>query len=266
MLVVALLLFLSFSCNKIKRILFYPPSVDMGNTMTVTPGQSFNHSVYGTLLKKNVSREGRVNYQGFKDSENALNHYLELLAKQKIKLLSSHEQLAFLINAYNACTIKLILTHTNVKSIRDIEAGKRWKLKFVRLSTGVFSLNEVEHELIRRKFAEPRVHFALVCASKSCPPLRNEEYRGEKLNAQLDDQARRFLSKKNNAFYSETAKTLYLNAIFDWYRGDFTTSYNGVLNFVENYLPGGIKSQVHENNKNIKIEFLDYDWALNGSW
>jgi hypothetical protein len=206
-------------------------------------------------------REGRVDYAGLKKNSADLNAWLAAAAKadeSDFKGRSREERLAFLINLYNAATLRLILDHYPIESIRKIgpvwDPNKVWKLPVVKIFGHSVTLNTVEHEMIRPVYKDPRVHFALVCAAKGCPPLRSEAYDGARLNSQLDDQARVFLSQKAKNDASAAGETAYLSPIFKWYMEDFGGSKKSVLIFVKKWLP------VEEN---WAVDWTEYDWSLN---
>lgn len=218
------------------------------------------HTQWTALLKKYVDVEGHVNYKGFKADEKALDEYLTVLSANHPKPdWDKNDQLAFWINAYNAFTVKLIVKNYPVKSIKELGGGvykvnTPWDIKFIVIGDQTYDLNNIEHGIIRKDFTEPRIHFAVNCASVSCPRLRNEAYVGSKLDAQLDDQARYFINNPvKNKISKETAS---LSKIFVWFKGDFTASGGTVVDFINKYSTTKI-------TKKTKMESLDYDWNLN---
>lgn len=217
-----------------------------------TPVEVLNNSLWNDLLKNYVSEDGHVNYQGFQKDKEKLDDYLKTLSDHLPKEnWSDNEKLAYWINVYNAFTISLIIEHYPVKSIMDIKNA--WDLKFIQLETITYSLNEIEHEIIRKEFNEPRIHFALVCAALSCPILLNEAYTADKLEQQLQQQGMLFIndSTKN----SITPKKAKVSQLFNWFADDFTK--NGSL---IDYLNSFSKTQL---TSKVKIEFMDYNWDLN---
>jgi Protein of unknown function, DUF547 len=220
-----------------------------------------SHAPFTELLKKHVAANGQVNYKGFIRDSLALNRYLKQLSDNPPqKSWSREDQLAYWINAYNAFTVQLILRHYPVKSIKDIGSTIKiplvntpWDYKFIRIGREKIDLNHIEHSILRDKFKEPRIHFAIVCASVSCPRLLREAYEGNQINQQLDAQARDFINDKSRN--KITANAVDVSEIFKWFRSDFTR--NGTLtDFLNRY------SQV-KINKNSRIGYLDYNWALN---
>jgi hypothetical protein len=220
-----------------------------------------DNSLYADLLKKYV-KEGVVDYQGFKNEEAKLDAYLKVLEKTDAGELSRNEQFAFYINAYNAWTIKLILTgYPGVKSIKDLGSifKNPWKKEIVRIDGDVLTLDNVEHDILRPRFKDPRVHFAVNCASKSCPPLISEPYRGADLNEQLNSSTQSFLNNKKENYLQEN--TLYASRIFKWFNDDFN---NDVVGFFMTFAEGDLKERLVANRDRIKVTYLDYDWSLNG--
>jgi len=215
------------------------------------------HELWDSLVREHVTESGLVDYKGFIADSNRLNQYLDLLSRNhpNDEHWSRDERLAYWINAYNAFTVKLIVDHYPVGSIKDIKNGipfvnTVWDIKFIQIEGREYDLNNIEHGIIRPKFDEPRIHMAVNCAAISCPKLQNEAYTAEKLNAQLDQASREFLSNEDkNVIASDQLK---LSKIFSWYSGDF----DSVIEFVDKYTETDI-------NENADIEYLDYDWALN---
>ena len=218
-----------------------------------------SHQQWDKLLKKNVNASGMVSYKGFQKDKAELDGYLKTLSDNGPQTSwSANEQKAYWINAYNAFTVALILKHYPVKSIKDIggkiyKVNTPWDIKFITIGGKKYDLNNIEHGILRKKFDDPRIHFALVCASISCPRLRNEAYTAAQLNTQLEDDGRNFLNDKSkNRVNTEKAE---LSKYFSWYKGDFTK--NGSLtDFINKYSQTKI-------NANTKIGSLDYNWNLN---
>ena len=222
--------------------------------------QHLTHSKWNTLLKKHVSAKGNVDYKGFLKDEGTLKEYLTALSNHHPdKSWKKEDRLAFWINAYNAFTVKLILDNYPVSSIKDIggsiyRINTAWDIKFIKIGDETYDLNNIEHGIIRDEFEEPRIHFALNCAATSCPRLRNEAYVGNRLDAQLDDQARLFINDdRKNKITKEVAK---ISKIFLWYRGDFSVNGKNFRDIINQY------STVKITN-DTKIEYLDYNWSLN---
>ncbi len=218
-----------------------------------------SHQQWDKLLKKHVNTTGLVSYKGFQKDQAELSAYLKTLSDNAPQSnWSENDQKAYWINAYNAFTVALILKHYPVKSIKDIagniyKINTPWDIKFIEIGGKKYDLNNIEHGILRKKFDDPRIHFALVCASISCPKLRNEAYTGPQLNVQLDGAGKDFLNDRSkNRIGADKAE---LSKYFSWYKGDFTK--NGSLaDFINKY------SQT-KMNSNTKINSIDYNWSLN---
>ncbi|CAH1000417.1 hypothetical protein LEM8419_01570 [Neolewinella maritima] len=208
-----------------------------------------NHSAWNDLLQQHVAASGRVDYQGFQQDEPKLDDYLGTLARETPgPNWSRQEALAYWINAYNAYTIKLILDNDIPASIRDIE--KPWDQRWIKLAGKTYSLNQIEHDIVRPTFKEPRIHFALVCAAKSCPPLPNQAFTAENLEQLLERRTRAFIRDEERNVTQEAV--VRVSPLFDWYAEDF----GNVKDYLNKYLATEIPASK-------EITFLDYDWSLN---
>ncbi len=242
----------------------------------------FDHSEWDKLLKADVveingGKATRVKYAEIKKTEPALKAYLDKLSKVSeadFNAWPKAEQLAFLINAYNAYTVQLILTkYPDLKSIKDLGSvfSSPWKKAFIPMFGKTISLDNIEQDMIRAegRYNDPRIHFAVVCASIGCPALRNEAYTAARLDAQLDDSASRFLSDRTRNRYSVPNGVLELSMIFKWYDKDFSRGWKGyssVNQFLAKYakqLADSPEAQQKIAAMQVKAEFLDYDWSLN---
>jgi len=220
----------------------------------------FPHDTYDTLLKKHVDEDGWVDYEGFIADSVQFNKYLALLSANhpNKKNWSEDERLAYWINAYNAFTIQLIIDNYPIGSIKDIKNGipfvsTVWDISFIKIEGIEYDLNNIEHNIIRQKFEEPRIHAAVICASRSCPQLRNEAFTAARLDEQLEDEMRRFVNEPTRN--KITANKGELSKIFTWYKGDFTKN-GSLIEFIN-------KFSTNELNSNAEITFLDYGWGLN---
>ena len=235
--------------------------------------QSFDHShsLWYKVLKEFVTIKGpesSVDYAGLRKNPHDLNAYilsLEKVSEKQFDSFGKEDQLAFLINAYNAATLKVIVNHYPVASIKKIGGAfsTGFKEKVIRLGGVERTLDDIEHDLIGNSFSEPRVHFAIVCASRSCPELLNEPYLGARLNQQLDQQTVAYLrDTERNRFVLDEHK-LYLSKIFKWYEADFKNVAGSVKGFVVPRLARNDQEKKAIMNENIQVEYIDYDWALN---
>jgi hypothetical protein len=188
------------------------------------------HDAFTALLQEFVDEQGSVNYGGLLAKKQALTTYLRMLSDQppNDELWTEQEKLAYWINVYNGFTLQLILDHYPVSSIKEIGSKVQipfvntpWDIKFIRIGKDMLDLNNVEHNILRKNFNEPRIHFAINCASVSCPVLRNEAFEAAKIEEQLADQAKRFLNDPTKNDFSDPLNPQ-LSKIFQWFKGDFT--------------------------------------------
>lgn len=224
-------------------------------------GAAPDHQIFAELLTK-YNLNGVVDYAGFKKDEARLDAYLDTLAGIDPNTLSRDDRFAFYVNAYNAWTIKLILTgYPGVKSIKELGSLFRspWKKKFVRLGGRMITLDTIEHDILRPQFKDPRVHMAVNCASKGCPPLWFEPFVGSRLDDQLNAATRAFINAPR--FNRLEGDTLYASRIFKWFSEDFN---DDVIGFVETYAQGELKAGLQAQRRTLALEYLDYDWSLNG--
>ena len=234
---------------------------------------SFDHGEYEAVLKQYVDEEGKVDYAGLKSS-NALEPYLADLARTDPLAMPKAERLAFMINAYNAYTLKLILDNYPIPSIKHItpirlkgrslyipKLNSPFAYKIANVGGKALSLGYIEHQSIRKAFAEPRIHFALVCAAKGCPRLRREAYTGARLSEQLDDQAYIFLRNPEKNLIPCDPGTVLLSPIFSWFRYDFGRNKRERLAFIARYFDGPVREKLEAGH--YHIAYHDYDWSLN---
>lgn len=229
------------------------------------------HSAWNEILKEAVVTKGAkssVRYAALKQGPKRLESYIHSLSdvtKEQYDKFSESEKLSFLINAYNAFTLTLVVNNYPVSSIKKIGGwfSTPWKIQFFKLFGELHSLDDIEHEMIRKWFNEPRIHFALVCAAKSCPPLRNEAFVAARLETQLRDAARNFLSDKDRNYFDGGTGTLYLSSIFKWYGDDFNKTYGSAQQFIATVIAGSKIEEVKIANEKTPVEYLNYDWTLN---
>ena len=234
------------------------------------PQSPFDHEHRSwTAILAPYVRDGSVDYRGLADhGEPALNAYLRGLsaASPAESDWTREERLAFWINAYNAFTIRLILDHYPLASIRSIGflPLAAFRTQFIPLGAAhaSISLNVIENKILRKQFQDARIHFAIVCASRSCPALRSEAYRSSVIDQQLDAAARAFLDDRSKNRWEPPSRTLYLSSIFKWFRDDFEREGKTLPAFVARYL--GQPDAAALNDGKVRVAFLDYDWSLNG--
>ena len=220
------------------------------------------HEAWTQLLQKHVDEEGMVSYKGFQQDRKILKAYLSRLEENppNPEKWSKEEQLAYWINLYNAFTIELVLEHYPVSSIKDIGSkiqipfvNSPWDINFISIKGEKFDLNNIEHNIIREEFQEPRIHFALVCAAISCPKLQQEAYTAEKLDAQLSDQAKAFLANPSKNKFGRNE--VVISNLFSWYEGDFTKN-GSLIEFLNRYAP-------EKTAPDADVKYMDYNWSLN---
>ncbi|TGE29650.1 DUF547 domain-containing protein [Hymenobacter metallicola] len=225
-----------------------------------TPPTHFLHTSWTDLLRKHVTREGYVDYESFLDDEDQLDGYLQSLRKTAPDATwSKAETEAYWLNVYNAATIYTVLQYYPVASINEIRVkvlkGYQtvWEADAVNVGGKMYSLNAIEKQILRAQFQDPRVHFALVPAASSSPPLLNEAYDGARLNQQLDAQARLFLARP--ALNQISPTQVRLSSLFDWYAAEFGEGPK-LIAFLNRYAANKIEPTA-------TVEFLPFDWSLN---
>jgi len=235
--------------KSVKNTVVKPKSTPTGQVKEIKEEAAFSHQVFDDLLRKHVSSTGKVNYTGLKQDQAKLKTYLAQLEAQAVEgSWSKNKKLAYWINAYNAYTIDLIIRNYPLKSITDLEGGKPWDKKFIKLNGQTLSLNNIENDIIRPTFKDARIHFAVNCAAKSCPPLMNKAWTESNLQSELEKRTRTFIN--NSAYNTVSSGSATISKIFEWYAVDF-----GNLN---DYL-----AKYSEVNGATKISYNEYDWSLN---
>lgn len=224
--------------DRYNRVIQYQPEVNI-------------HDQWDALLRKHVDVSGNVDYTGFKEDRSKLADYLSALSKNvPADNAIKSEKLVYYINIYNAATVKLILDHYPINSIKDIKSP--WDRKWIKVGNSVLSLGTIEHKILR-KLDEPRIHFAINCASYSCPKLINRAFTQDKLETQLENASKDFINDtKRNRIGHERIE---ISQIFKWYKSDFTV--NGSLtDYINRYSDVPVKM-------GVKVQYIKYDWSLN---
>jgi hypothetical protein len=235
-----------------------------------------DHSLLDAILKDYVNN-GVVNYKAMK-ADDRLKKYIEYIKDIDTASIAPSERLAFWINAYNAWTLKVVVDNYPLKSIKDLGADlvigtifKKtiWDKDLVVMNKKTeMSLNEIENDIIR-EYRDARIHSSIVCAAKSCPPLRSEAFTGEKLVEQMEEQFRIFLNDEKKNQFDFEKKQLRLSNIFNWFEGDFKKDIGfgkqkgTVVKFIARYAPKDIAEKLLAMEKDLDIDHLDYDWSLN---
>ncbi|MEK8022580.1 MAG: DUF547 domain-containing protein [Candidatus Hydrogenedentota bacterium] len=233
-----------------------------GRSETRVPSASFDHLKYDALLRKYVVN-GRVRYRDWKKApadREALDLYVASFATAPVARMQSNTKLAFYINAYNAITLKSILDAYPIKSIKDIP--EVWDRNTWRVGGENVSLNDIEHKIIRPTWKDARVHFALVCAAKGCPPLINRAYNGLVIRQDLIEVTTKFIGDPKRTTIDYTKKILSLSRLFDWYKDDFIANEGSLPGFLAKYISDPA-AQSDLRRGVWKVQHLDYDWALN---
>ena len=225
---------------------------------TSTPA---DHEQLTRVLVSHV-HNGRVDYSGIK-KDGRFTPYLTSLSNTRASQLTGTERLAFWINAYNAFTIKLICDNCPLRSIRDLAQGKVWDKPWIAIEGVTYSLNEIENDMIR-PLGDSRIHYALVCAARSCPPLRSEAYSATSLDAQLNEQGKLFLSTQTNNTFDLATRKAQLSHVFEWYLADFGRTHEQLLGVIAKHAPDDIRGDLQQHANKWKIDYLEYDWSLNG--
>jgi hypothetical protein len=235
-------------------------------TAPAASAPTVDHAEWNAMLTSYVT-DGLVDYDAFqRDPRFAA--YLGQLSRTSVAALARNEQLAYWINVYNAYTIELLNSRKQRTSIRNINKvlgvtlKSPWAEPIVKADRRTLTLDDVEHEIIRKQFKDPRIHVALVCAALGCPPLRNEAFVAARLDAQLDDQARRFLAQRAKNRVDVKNATVYGSPIFTWYREDFGGTLEGVGAFWATYLSAGPEQSLVRSGKFRWVD-TEYDWRLN---
>jgi len=227
--------------------------------------KAFDYSAYDQILKQYVDERGLIDYNGIA-RDRRFAEYMKSLESTEVEELSVDGQLAFWINAYNAVTIDKVIKTKPKKSVRKTFVPGVWtSTKFFTTRKHVVagkrvSQDDIEHEILRKKFNDPRMHFAIVCASLGCPPLARTAYTEENVRTQLEAEARKYLNSERGIRTDQAEKTIYVSRIFDWFGEDFVEKSGSILEFIRPYLTEEDASFL---DRKPKIDFLDYNWALN---
>jgi len=215
--------------------------------MMLAPSSSLDE-----MLSKYVDTKGNVNYKAWKNDQNQLRMLIDEMGRQVPEAgMDKREEMAYWINLYNASTVLLILENYPLKSIMTLDGGKVWDRKWIEVDGKKLSLNNIENDILRPKFGDARIHFAVNCAARSCPPLLNRAWKGFNLESTLEERTRAFIN--NSSYNTLTPNKVKISKIFDWYKSDF----GNIVEFLNKYSSEDI-------NKGAKVTFYDYDWNLNG--
>ena len=227
-------------------------------------------ALFSALLRDHVD-EGAVNYDAIANDDRLDTYLDQIAATDPAELPGRNARLAFWINAYNAYTLRLVVSVNGITSIREIsglgtkgdpDTNKPWDQPFAAVGDQNYTLNQIENEIIRSRFGDVRIHYALVCAAYACAQLRSEAYSAEKLDDQLDEQGRWFLANRNE--FDPRTRTARLSQIIQWYRVDFGADDTAVLETLADHAPLPVVANSLRNEaRRWKVSYLDYDWTLN---
>ena len=275
------LLLLLLSLSSVACSTSIHPQVEVTNTVE----HKFGHELFDQVLRKYVNDEGKVNYSQLLKDRKELEEYYALIATYSPDshpqlFTTENSKLSYWINAYNASAIRGVLQYYPIKSVKDVPLPTL--LFFAPKLSAFFIFNRhtfgsvetnlyyVENKVVRKRFKDPRFHFALNCASAGCPTLPNEAFIPETLDAQLERETRKFFSQSRNLTIDENSKTIYLSSILKWYEDDFTTSLTAedseatILTFVRKYAPTEALESLSDSTYSIR--YFDYDWTLNDQY
>jgi hypothetical protein len=228
-----------------------PPVIEPTPVASKLDVPTLSHLGLDSLLQKHVSNTGNVNYKDLKADKAALDAYCQLLSDNPVQeTWTREEKMAFWINAYNAFTLKLIVDNYPTKSILNFDGGKTWDVRRIRIGDKKYSLNNIENDILRPVFKDPRIHFAINCAAKSCPPLWNQAYTADNLEASLESRTRAFVN--NTDYNTLSSARAQVSKIFEWYGADF----GNLREFLNKYADKPL-------NDNAVVRFNTYDWDLN---
>jgi hypothetical protein len=238
--------------------------------VTSGPNQSalaahFDHSKFDRILKTYVDAQGRVDYNGIA-GDDEFHKYMASLETAKADSLSRDGQLAFWINAYNAVTIDKVIKWKPKKSVRETLIPGVWTgTKFFTsrqhtVAGKSLSQDDIEHEILRKRLQDPRIHFAIICASSGCPLLPQFAYTEENVQMRLEDETRKYLNSERGIRIDYAENTIQISKLFDWFAGDFESQSGSAINFIKPYLN---KEAMAFLDRKPRISYISYDWALN---
>jgi hypothetical protein len=226
---------------------------------------TFDHSKFDLVLKQYVDEKGLMDYNGVaKDRQ--FSEYMQSLESAKVENLSNDGQLAFWINAYNAVTIDKVINKKPKKSVRETLVPGLWtSTRFFTtrehtVANQRLSPDDIQKEILFKKFQDPRIHFAIICASSGCPPLPRIAYTEANVQTRLEEETRKYLNSSRGTRIDRAENTLYMSKLFDWYDYDFIQKSGSVLTFMRPYLNEETLSFIE---RKPKISYLEYNWALN---
>lgn len=230
-----------------------------------------DYKAWGDLLTKYYDPAKGMNYKALKEQDKAtLDTLRHQMATVEVQALTRPDQLAYWINLYNISVVGIVVDNYPIKSIKDLSTDPLVRLNIFRkplvdTKRGKVSLNDIENEKIREGFKDPRIHFAINCAAKSCPPIRTEPYVGSKVTQQLDDQTRKFLNGPNGIRIEKRGGgiTLYTTKIMDWFKEDFAKWGGGQEGFIIPHVSPDKRKEIEAAANQVDLKFDEYSWDLN---
>ncbi len=230
-----------------------------------------DYKVWGELLSKYYDPAKGMNYKALKaNDKKTLDDLRHQMATVDVQALSRDDQFAYWINLYNINVVGVVVDHYPIASIKDLSTDPIIRLNVfkkdsVQTKKGPMSLNGIENDKIREGFKDPRIHFAINCAAKSCPPIRTEPYEGAKIKEQLDDQVRKFLDGPHGARIEKSGgeAVVHVTKIMDWFGDDFKKWAGGQIAFLKRHVSGDRRKQLDAAGNQVELKFDDYDWKLN---
>ena len=239
---------------------------------TVRADEADSNTLFTAVLADHV-RDRHVNYAALCEDERLGTYVNRLSSTNPAEIENDSDRFAFWINAYNAFTLKIVCDNYPLESINDLHFGGLivgtvlnktvWDKDFIEINGEKMSLNHIEHEILRKEFKDPRLHFAIVCASKSCPSLRSEAFVGSRLDSQLDDQAKVFFADPERNSFDMENKKAHLSKILDWFSKDFGSNDEEILLFVSRFAAADVAAAIRSDVGEWDIKHTEYDWSLN---
>lgn len=230
-------------------------------SVALLSAQGVDHTVFTDLLGTHV-KTGRVDYASLKRDPRFAGYLADLSAVDPAKLEKADKK-AFWINVYNAFTLQMVCNNFPIRSIKELAAGKVWDVRFIDVNGKKYTLNEIENNILR-PLKDHRIHYALVCAARSCPPLRNEAYEGARLNDQLNEQGKLFLATSSLNNFDQSKRIAHLSHVFEWYLEDFGGTLQSLLSTLAPHAPDAVAKDLQQYSSKWTVAWNEYDWALNG--
>ena len=245
------------------------PSQEVSESSFSKEEQLRRFDSFNSILKSFVNRAGRVDYVSLRENPFKLDQYVEFISEVSPEsrpdlFETEDDRKAYWINAYNALIMKAVVDNPGISSVKDLGWGMGifWRKKF-NVGGKLMTLNQIENAILRKKFKDPRIHFAINCASKSCPLLGKRIFRGESLDVELEKKVAEFIQNKENVRIVHSKREVEVSRIFKWYKKDFISGGKSLLEYILEFRPDISPNEKERIIKEYKIRFNDYDWGLN---